>query len=94
LPYAVVHLDALERARLDEAGWLGLVRRSLGLTTFGANTCTANAVREPTPHGGGSQCGGRVESRRREEAVARAPQTQSVGAPLARGARTGCVRDA
>jgi hypothetical protein len=79
LPYAVVHLDALERARLDEEGWWGPVRRSLGLTAFGANTYTANAGREPTPHVGGSQCGGRVESRRGEEPVAPAPQTQRVG---------------
>lgn len=94
MPYSVVHIDALDRARLDEAGWWRPVRRSLGLTAFGANAYTANAVHEPTPRGGGLAPRGRVERRCEEEAVGPAPLTQRVGAPSQRAPRTKCVRDA
>jgi hypothetical protein len=47
LSYAVVHIDALERARLDEAGWWRPVRRALGLTSIGANAYTADLAGAP-----------------------------------------------
>jgi hypothetical protein len=42
LSYAVVRIDALERARLAEAGWWRPVRRTLGLTAVGANAYAAH----------------------------------------------------
>jgi tetratricopeptide (TPR) repeat protein len=52
LSYAVVHIDALERARLAEAGWWRPVRRTLGLTAVGANAYTADVPGAPLiePH--------------------------------------------
>ena len=52
MPYSVVHIDALERARLEEAGWWRPVRRALGLTAVGANAYTADAAGDPLiePH--------------------------------------------
>jgi hypothetical protein len=52
LSYSVAHIDALERARLDEAGWWRPVRRTLGLTAVGANAYTADATGDPLiePH--------------------------------------------
>jgi tetratricopeptide (TPR) repeat protein len=44
LSYAVVHIDALERTRLDEAGWWRPVRRTLGLSSIGANAYTADVA--------------------------------------------------
>jgi hypothetical protein len=44
LSYAVVHIDALERARLDESGWWRPVRRTLALTSIGANAYTGDAA--------------------------------------------------
>jgi mannose-6-phosphate isomerase-like protein (cupin superfamily) len=52
MSYAVVHIDALARARLDEAGWWRPVRRTLGLTAVGANAYTADEAGAPLiePH--------------------------------------------
>ena len=52
MSYSVVHLDALDRARLDGAGWWRPVRRTLGLTALGANAYTADAAGAPLiePH--------------------------------------------
>jgi len=52
LSYAVAHIDALERARLAEAGWWRPVRRTLGLTAVGANAYTADVAGAPLiePH--------------------------------------------
>ena len=52
MPYSVAQVDALERARLDEAGWWRPVRRTLGLTAVGANAYTADAAGQPLiePH--------------------------------------------
>ena len=52
LSYAVAHIDALERARLDESGWWRPVRRTLGLTAIGANAYTADVAGAPLiePH--------------------------------------------
>jgi hypothetical protein len=52
LSYAVVHIDALDRARLDESGWWRPVRRTLGLTSIGANAYTADRAGAPLiePH--------------------------------------------
>jgi tetratricopeptide (TPR) repeat protein len=47
LSYAVVRIDALERARLAEAGWWRPVRRALGLTAVSANAYTADAAGAP-----------------------------------------------
>ena len=44
MSYAVVHIDALERTRLDEAGWWRPVRRTLGLSSIGANAYTADVA--------------------------------------------------
>ena len=52
MSYAVAHIDALERARLAEAGWWRPVRRTLGLTAVGANAYTADVAGAPLiePH--------------------------------------------
>jgi hypothetical protein len=52
LSYSAIHIDALDRARLDEAGWWRPVRRTLGLTAVGANAYTADVVGAPLiePH--------------------------------------------
>jgi hypothetical protein len=52
LSYSAVHIDALERARLDGAGWWRPVRRTLGLTAIGANAYTADVAGAPLiePH--------------------------------------------
>ena len=52
MSYAVSHIDALERARLAEAGWWRPVRRTLGLTAVGANAYTADVAGAPLiePH--------------------------------------------
>ena len=47
LSYAVVHIDALERARLDESGWWRPVRRTLELTSIGADAYTADLAGTP-----------------------------------------------
>ena len=47
MSYAVAHIDALERARLAEAGWWRPVRRTLGLTAVGANAYTADVAGAP-----------------------------------------------
>ena len=48
----MVHIDALERARLDASGWWRPVRRTLGLTAIGANAYTADVAGAPLiePH--------------------------------------------
>lgn len=52
MSYSAVHIDALERARLDGAGWWRPVRRTLGLTAIGANAYTADVAGAPLiePH--------------------------------------------
>jgi hypothetical protein len=50
--YSAVHIDALDRARLHDAGWWRPVRRTLELTAVGANAYTADAAGAPLiePH--------------------------------------------
>lgn len=63
MSYSVIHVDALERARLEEAGWWRPVRRALGLTAFSANAYTADAAGDPLiePHDELSPGAGRHE---------------------------------
>ena len=63
MSYSAVHIDALERARLDEAGWWRPIRRTLGLTAVGANAYTADVAGAPLiePHDELSPGAGRHE---------------------------------
>src|SRR4051794_13798328 len=47
LSYSAVHVDELDRARLEGAGRWRPVRRTLGLTAIGANAFTADVAGAP-----------------------------------------------